>query len=93
MQRVRIVDGSLRDAFEGFRQGLERLEAFGLGRFEHERLFDDERKVHRGRMEPLFEQSLGHVESADAVSVLQWRRSEHAFVHADAVVGSRQRLS
>ena len=55
------------DALERLGQGLEGLEALGLGRLDHQRLVDDEREVHRRRVEPLLEQPLGHVQRLDPV--------------------------
>ena len=91
MQGVRVVDRPLGDSLNCFGQRLQRLEALRFGRLEHERLFHDEREVNRRRVEALFQQRLGHVEPPNAVGVLQGRRGQHAFVHADAVVGGGQR--
>ena len=53
---------------ERLSQGLERLEAFGLGRLDHERFVDDEREVDGGRMEALLEQPLADVECLGPVA-------------------------
>ena len=79
--------GVLGDPLERLGQRLERLEALGLGRLDHERLVHDEREVDRRGVEALLEQPLGHVEGLDPRSLLQRRAPRHHLVHAGPVVG------
>ncbi len=76
-----------RDALEGAGQGLEGLQALGLGGLDHERLVDDQREVDGRRVESLLEQALGDVEGLHARALLERRGRQDALVHAGAVVG------
>ncbi len=54
--------------------------AFALGRLDEHRAVDDERKVHRHRVEALVDQRLGEVERGDALGEAFVRKQ--GFVHA-----------
>jgi hypothetical protein len=71
VQRVGVVLGALLDPLDRLGESFECLGTLGLGGFEHQSLIDDQREIDSRRMETLFQQGLGHVESAHAVGVLK----------------------
>jgi len=52
---VGVVGVAGGDALEGVAEGLERLEALGLGGLDHQRFVDDQREVDGGRVEAFLE--------------------------------------
>ena len=68
-------------------EAVERLEALGLGRLDHERLLDDQREVDRRRMDAVVEDRLGDVERGDAVLPLLAAAGEDDLVLAERSYG------
>ena len=69
------ISGSLQDADRpspvgdaDHRRGerVERLARLRLGRFDHQRLWDDEREVHGRRVEPFVDERLADIERGHA---------------------------
>ena len=77
---------SRRDREHRLDERVERLLRLGLGRLDHQRLWDDEREVDGRRVEAVVHQPLRDVERADPVLALERARAEHELVHAEAVV-------
>ena len=65
---------------------VHRLLALGLAGLDHERLVDDEREVHRGRVQAEVEHSLGKVERGNARLLVQVDQRHDELVHTDLVI-------
>ena len=67
-------------------EAIERFNAFGLSRLDHESFMDDQREVVCGWMEIVVHQPLGDIQGVDVGYVLPVAL-EHELMHARAVVG------
>ena len=67
-------------------KGVQRLFGFRFGRLNHQRLVDDEREVHRRRVESVIQQALGHFQPAHPALPLPVG-GEHHLVHTGTVIG------
>jgi len=63
------------------------LLALSLAGLDHERLMDDEREVHRGRVQAKVEHALGKVERGNARLLVEIDERHDELVHADLVIG------
>ena len=70
-KQTRIVLGFLCDSLHDFDELVEGLAALSFGRLDHEGFLDNEREVHGWWVYPIVDQSLGHIESSNAVSFFQ----------------------
>ena len=68
-----VLLGLREDLVDRLRERIERLGRLGLGRLDHQRLVDQQREVHRRRMEAEVEQALGDVERLDPQLALRLR--------------------
>jgi len=62
MERVGVGIGKVKEPAVDVADLVHRLLALGLAGLDHERLVDDEREVHRGRVQAVVEHTLGKVE-------------------------------
>src|ERR1700722_4303993 len=67
-------------------ESVERLTRLSLGRFDQQRLIDEQREVNGRRMNAVVQKSLGQVERPDPQLTFHRRPREHDLVHAHAVV-------
>ena len=72
-------------------EDLDRLVHGGLGfrfrRLDHERLMDDQREIHCGRMNAVVEQTLGDIERGNAGFLMQPIQRHDELVHTRAGIG------
>ena len=71
---------------QGLDEGVQRVPVFRLRRLNHQGLVNNQRKIHRGRVEAVVQQPLGYLQAADAPFPLPVG-GEHHLVHTGAVVG------
>src|SRR5216684_7735952 len=81
------VLGLARDREHRVGELIHRALAFCLRGLDHDRFFDDERKVNRRRVEPVIQQALGHVFGRDPRLLLLAEAGQHELVLTDPVVG------
>src|SRR5258708_18888814 len=76
------------DRADGGDELIEACDRLGLGRLDQHRSMDDQREIHRHRMEAFINQSLGKIECADAAGKAFVR--EDRFMHAWAALCERR---
>ena len=92
MERVGVGIGKVKEPAVDVADLVHRLLALGLAGLDHERLVDDEREVHRGRMQAVVEHALGKVERGNARLLVQIDQRHDELVHTNFVVGHGELL-
>ena len=89
---LRILLRLAQDVRDRVGERVQRLLRLCLGRLDEQRLVDEQREVHRRRVEAVVEQPLGEVQRADPQLLLHRRARQHELVHAELPEGERQAL-
>lgn len=86
LKKLRVIASFPGDVAHRLDELVESLLALRLSRLDHQRFFYLEGKVHRRRVEPKVDQTLGNVESPHPM-LAEVRDGEDNLVHAVTVVG------